>query len=79
MSKRDARLFLSDILEAVEKIERYTTGLSFEQFESNDMIVDAVVRNLEIIGKAARHLPKEDHIILNEFTAILNRMAMGEK
>jgi uncharacterized protein with HEPN domain len=57
MSKRDPRLFLTDMLEAVEKIERYTSGLSFDQFEASDMVVDAVVRNLEIIGEAARYLP----------------------
>jgi len=57
MSKRDPRLFLTDILESITKIERYTTGLSFDQFEANDMVLDAVVRNLEIIGEAARQIP----------------------
>ncbi|MCL7454615.1 MAG: DUF86 domain-containing protein [Anaerolineae bacterium] len=57
MSKREPRLFLSDMLAAIEKIERYTAGLSFEQFEANDMVIDAVVRNLEIIGEAARQIP----------------------
>lgn len=57
MSKRDPRLFLTDMLEAIAKIERYTDGLSFEQFEANEMLLDAVVRNLEIIGEAARYIP----------------------
>lgn len=57
MSKRDPRLFLTDMLEAIEKIERYTAGLSLDQFEANDMVLDAVVRNLEIVGEAARYLP----------------------
>lgn len=57
MSKRDIRLFLNDTLEAIEKIERYISDLSFEQFEANDMAIDAVVRNLEIIGEAARQIP----------------------
>lgn len=59
MSKRDVRLFVSDMLEAIAKIERYTANLSFEQFEREDLISDAVVRNLEIIGEAARYLPPE--------------------
>lgn len=59
MSKRDLRLFLYDILEAIEKVERYVAGLSFEQFEANEMVVDAVVRNLEIIGEAARYIPAD--------------------
>ncbi len=45
------------MLESIDKIERYTAGLSFDQFEANEMVVDAVVRNLEIIGKAAGHIP----------------------
>ena len=57
MSKREVRLFLSEMLESVEKIERYTAGLSFEDFERQEMVVDAVVRNLEIIGEAAKHIP----------------------
>ena len=59
MPKRDVRLFLHDMLEAIEKIERYTAGLGFEEFEANDMVVDAVVRNLEIIGEAAKHIPQD--------------------
>lgn len=58
MSKRDVRLFLRDMLEASAKIERYTAGLDFDSFAGNDMAVDAVVRNLEIIGEAARHIPE---------------------
>ena len=57
MSTRDPRLFLVDMLEAIEKIGRYTAGLSLDQFEASDMVVDAVVRNLEIIGEAARQMP----------------------
>jgi uncharacterized protein with HEPN domain len=53
------RLLVTDILEAIEKAERYTAGLSFEQFAANDMAVDAVVRNLEIVGEAARYIPPE--------------------
>ena len=57
MSKRDARLFVTDMLESIEKIERYTAMLTFDEFETKDMVLDAVVRNLEIIGEAARHMP----------------------
>jgi uncharacterized protein with HEPN domain len=59
MSRRDVRLFLADMLQAIEKVERYTTGLKFDQFERNDMVIDAVVRNLEIIGEAARQIPPD--------------------
>jgi uncharacterized protein with HEPN domain len=57
MSKRDPRLFVADMLAAIEKVDRYTDGLSYQQFEANEMVTDAVVRNLEIVGEAARYIP----------------------
>jgi len=59
MSKRDYRLFLEDMLEAVERIEEYTKGYSFEDFINDRKTIDAVVRNLEILGEAARNIPDE--------------------
>ena len=59
MSKRDVTLFLYDILECIEKIERYVFGMSFKDFENDERTVDTVIRNLEIIGEAARNIPEE--------------------
>ncbi len=59
MSKRDVKLFLYDIIECIEKIERYTKNLNFEDFIKNDLVVDAVIRNLEIIGEAVKNIPPE--------------------
>jgi uncharacterized protein with HEPN domain len=59
MFRRDVRLFLQDMLEAIDRIERYTAALSFEQIEANDLVADAVVRNLEIIGEAVRYIPPD--------------------
>lgn len=59
MSRRAAELLLDDIWEALEKIERYTTGLSLDGFIADEKTTDAVVRNLEIIGEAASRLPDE--------------------
>ena len=56
MPPRQWRLRVEDILDAIAKIERYVEGLTFEQFHTDDKTVDAVVRNLEIIGEAVRHL-----------------------
>lgn len=56
---RNQRLFLQDIIEACEKILRYTSGMDFEAFTQNDMVYDAVLRNLEIIGEAAKKMPAE--------------------
>lgn len=59
MSKRDVGLYIEDIRIAIERIEKFTRGLSFEQFSSNAMVIDAVVRNIEIIGEASAHIPKD--------------------
>jgi uncharacterized protein with HEPN domain len=59
MSNRPADLLLDDIRESIAKIERYTSGLDQTGFEADDKSVDAVVRNLEIIGEAARQMPEE--------------------
>ncbi len=58
MSKRDYRLLLEDILEAINKIKTYTNGLSFEQFVDDVKTLDAVIRNFEIIGEAANNIPE---------------------
>lgn len=56
---RDPSLYLEDIVEACEKIQRYTRGMTFDQFVEDERTMDAVVRNLEIIGEASRHIPEE--------------------
>jgi len=53
---RDSRLRLQDIVEAIDRIRAYTVGLTLESFEADQLIVDAVIRNFEIIGEAARHV-----------------------
>ena len=59
MSKREAKLYLEDIKDSIEKIEGYTKDLSFDEFVKDIKTVDAVVRNLAIIGEAARNIPEE--------------------
>lgn len=59
MSPRDWRLFVDDILEAITKINRYTRGTAFTDFSQDERTIDAVVRNLEIIGEAARRIPDD--------------------
>jgi len=59
MSSRGVKLYLADILEAIEKIGRYTRGTSFKDFAKDEKTVDAVVRNLVIIGEAAARIPDD--------------------
>jgi uncharacterized protein with HEPN domain len=54
---RDWQFCLEDIAESGTRIAHYTKAMSLEEFRGNQLVFDAVVRNLEIIGEAARHLP----------------------
>jgi len=56
---REYKAYLRDILEAIDKIERYTKNISFEDFSDNELIQDGVIRNLEIIGEAVKNLPDD--------------------
>ncbi|MGL6343556.1 MAG: HepT-like ribonuclease domain-containing protein [Waterburya sp.] len=56
---RNLRLYLSDILTSIGKIERYTAGMSYEQLIADDLTFDAVVHNLQIIGEAVKTIPPE--------------------
>lgn len=57
--KRSARVILGDVLESIELIERYTSGVNQEGFEADIQLQDSVLRRLEIIGEAVKHLPSE--------------------
>jgi uncharacterized protein with HEPN domain len=79
MPKRDADLLLEDVGAAIARIERYVGGLSREQFLQDEKTVDAVVRNLEIIGEAVRWLPtscKEQHASIpwSQIAGLRNRI-----
>ena len=56
---RDSRLYLEDILEACRKIESYVRDVTRQEFDTDSMLIDAVVRNLEIVGEAAKRIPVE--------------------
>ena len=56
MSKRDTLLLLEDMLQSAQKVKRYTEGIDFDIFVSDDKTMDAVVRNFEIIWEAANRI-----------------------
>lgn len=56
---RDSKVYLEDILEATRKITAYTSGLSKTSFLEDEKTIDAVVRNLEVIGEAVKKLPED--------------------
>ena len=56
---RDDQVYLRHILDAIGKIETYLEGQTYEFFCENDMMIDAVVRELEIIGEATNNLSEQ--------------------
>lgn len=56
---RDYKLYLDDILEAVKRIERYSKDLTLERLKKDTLVLDGIVRNLEIIGEAVKNIPGE--------------------
>lgn len=59
MYMRDNHLLVRHMLDAIEKINKYLGEVSFEEFASNDLLLDAVVRECEIIGEAAAGLDED--------------------
>jgi len=55
---RESEVYLEDMLEAANRIRRYVRGLDFEGFRGDERTVDAVIRNLEILGEAAKRVPE---------------------
>jgi uncharacterized protein with HEPN domain len=55
---RNYRMFIEDILLSIGKIEVFTKGMDYKRFTQSDLVIDAVIRNLEIIGEAAKNVPE---------------------
>ncbi len=67
MSHRRWAFRIQDMVNAARQIERYTEGLAFEEFLEDEKTMDAVMRQLTIIGEAASHIPEE---ILSRYPGI---------
>jgi uncharacterized protein with HEPN domain len=59
MPPRDWAFRVQDILDAIAKIQRFTSDVDFEAFENDEELLDAVVHNLTVIGEAANHVPSD--------------------
>jgi uncharacterized protein with HEPN domain len=58
MRKGDS-VYLSHILNSIERIEEYTEGMEKENFSSNNLVQDGTIRQIEIIGEATKNLSKD--------------------
>lgn len=74
MSKRDTSLYVKDILNCIEAIEDFVGDMDFESFRRDDKTSSAVIRKFEIIGEAARNIPK---IIRQKYPDIQWKEAIG--
>ncbi len=57
-SRRDWAVYLDDMIGCSEKVMAYTAGLNQDAFLADNLIYDATLRNLELIGEAATHIPE---------------------
>jgi uncharacterized protein with HEPN domain len=74
--------YLDDIIEAGEKIERFTDGMSYEEFIEDQKTVDAVLRNFEVIGEAAKNVPERSrreysHVPWSEMAGMRDELIHG--
>lgn len=79
MSQRDVKLYVKDILKAIEAIEKFVEGMDFESFRNDDKTSSAVLRKFEIIGEAAKNIPqsikeKYSHIPWKEMAGFRDRL-----
>jgi uncharacterized protein with HEPN domain len=79
MSDRPVAVLVEDMLERIDRVARYTSGLDRDAFVRDDKTIDAVVRSLEVIGEAARRLPAEfkaghDEIPWHRVAGLRNRI-----
>jgi uncharacterized protein with HEPN domain len=56
MTERDDSVYLQHILDAISKIEEYTSKIIYDDFIQNSLIQDAVIRQIEIMGEATKKL-----------------------
>lgn len=56
--KREYKDYLTDIIQAMEMVEKFTKGLDFQDFKSDEKTIFAVLRALEVIGEAVKKIPK---------------------
>lgn len=58
-AKREWRFYVDDMIAFARKVEAYTDGLSQNSFIADELVYDATLRNLELIGEAATHVPEQ--------------------
>ena len=73
-AERRWQLRVEHMLNAIGKIQQYVAGMTEEQFAQEEMIVDAAIRNFQVLGEAVRHIPDE---IQTQYTDVPWRLIEG--
>ena len=73
---REWRFYISDMISFVENVISYTDGFDQERFENSGITYDATVRNIELIGEAATHIPQE---VREQYNKIPWRMVIATR
>lgn len=81
-SEREWRFYLDDMIGFAEKVLAYTHGVDRADFERGGLVYDATLRNLELLGEAASHVPREVRAEATDIpwrliVAMRNRLAHG--
>lgn len=76
MIQREWRFYIEDMIEFAAKAIRYCDGLDQKQFCDNELVYDAVIRNIELIGEAATRIPQD---VKNRFSDIPWRMVIATR
>lgn len=56
---RELNVYIEDLLESICKIRRYRSGMNKDELQKNELVQDAIIRNLEVIGEAVKKIPDE--------------------
>ena len=57
--KRDITLYIGDIIENIDDAQRFIGGVTYESFIDDKKTVNAVIRSIEVIGEASKHIPSD--------------------
>jgi uncharacterized protein with HEPN domain len=82
MSKREVKLYLTDIDDAISAIQTYTTGMTYEQLLDDRKTRDAIILNFVVIGEAIKKIPQEiinhhPEVPWKEFAGMRDKMVHG--
>ncbi|KPL03832.1 MAG: hypothetical protein AMJ90_03070 [candidate division Zixibacteria bacterium SM23_73_2] len=79
MKKRDDSIYLRHILDSIGKITEYLKGIDYKTFKKNTLLQDGVIRQVQIIGEAARRISsnlkvKYPDVPWRDITGIRNKL-----